>query len=408
MKRKSYELISAKFHFGVGIEDTFIVDESFGLRKLDEYELTQHYSKWEEDLRLAADLGIDSIRWGVPWHLVEPKKGIFDWSWTDKVISLLDELNLECIVDLMHYGTPLWLDNSFLNESYSDSVAEYARQVSSRYKSTLRTWTPLNEPMINAIYCGKRGLWPPFLKGDDGFCKVLVPIVEGIQNVQRVISEQDKNAKFVHVDAGFLWSGEGFPEGRDFLNEWRFLSMDLVMGKLEQESELYKYLVANGIKTEHLENIKRNAVTPDAIGVNYYPGFTSQEWNVERSRAEGAEAGVHGFTDIITLYAERYKLPIFITETSRGGDISERLTWLQQSVDEIVRLRNSGVNVVGYTWFPFFALVDWLYREEEGDIDRWMIQMGIYDLGDSKSGLKRLRTPAVDLYKLLVNRYQIT
>ena len=32
-----------RLHYGVGIEDTFIPHEKLGHRKLDEYELTQHY-----------------------------------------------------------------------------------------------------------------------------------------------------------------------------------------------------------------------------------------------------------------------------------------------------------------------------------------------------------------------------
>ena len=43
-----------RLHYGVGIEDTFIPHERVGHRKLDEYELTQHYSRWEERCRVPA------------------------------------------------------------------------------------------------------------------------------------------------------------------------------------------------------------------------------------------------------------------------------------------------------------------------------------------------------------------
>ena len=41
------------FRFAVGIEDTFVPHAFPGHRALDEYELTQHYRFWSEDLGLA-------------------------------------------------------------------------------------------------------------------------------------------------------------------------------------------------------------------------------------------------------------------------------------------------------------------------------------------------------------------
>ena len=43
----------------VGIEDTFIIQPHRRTgRLLDEYELTQHYDRWREDLGLVASLGV--------------------------------------------------------------------------------------------------------------------------------------------------------------------------------------------------------------------------------------------------------------------------------------------------------------------------------------------------------------
>ena len=55
-----------RLRFAVGIEDTFVPQESPGRRRLDEYELTQHYHLWHEDLGHAAATGADMLRWGVP------------------------------------------------------------------------------------------------------------------------------------------------------------------------------------------------------------------------------------------------------------------------------------------------------------------------------------------------------
>ena len=103
------------FRYGVGIEDTFIAFEEPGRRKLDEYELTQHYQFWQRDLALVAESGADTLRWGIPWYRVEPSPGVFRWDWVDRVVEAIAGHGLTCMVDLMHYGTPLWLENSFLH-----------------------------------------------------------------------------------------------------------------------------------------------------------------------------------------------------------------------------------------------------------------------------------------------------
>ena len=60
--------------WATGIEDTFIAETTPGKRRLDEYELQQHYELWRQDLDLATDVGFDMIRYGIPWYRVEPQR----------------------------------------------------------------------------------------------------------------------------------------------------------------------------------------------------------------------------------------------------------------------------------------------------------------------------------------------
>lgn len=115
------------FIWAAGIEATFIPQTRAGLRALDEYELIDHYTHWREDLALAKSLGVQALRWGVPWYRIEPKAGEFDWRWTDQVIPyLVDDLKINPIIDLMHYGCPFWLEREFANPDYPQRVADYA------------------------------------------------------------------------------------------------------------------------------------------------------------------------------------------------------------------------------------------------------------------------------------------
>ena len=113
------DLLDGGFRLGVGIEDTFVPNTSPGRRSLDEYELTQHYGNWRQDLALVRRSGAQVLRYGLPWYRINPERGKFSWSWADEVVDELAALQIPVIVDLVHYGTPLWLDNQFLNRNYA-------------------------------------------------------------------------------------------------------------------------------------------------------------------------------------------------------------------------------------------------------------------------------------------------
>src|SRR5689334_19908688 len=97
------------FFWATGIEDTFITEpHPLTGRTLDEYELTEHYERWESDLKLIAQLGVSHARYGLPWHRINPGPGQWQWEFADKTLASLLDLGIEPIVDLVHYGLPRW------------------------------------------------------------------------------------------------------------------------------------------------------------------------------------------------------------------------------------------------------------------------------------------------------------
>ncbi|MGH3089739.1 MAG: family 1 glycosylhydrolase, partial [Rubrobacteraceae bacterium] len=232
--------------FAVGIEDTFIPQTSPGRRALDEYELTGHYERWREDLELAAATGAAMIRYGVPWYRVNPAQDKWDWSWTDRVFEHLFSLGLIPIVDLMHYGCPLWLHREFANPDYPKRVAEYAARFAERYEH-VRFYTPMNEPLLNAMYCGEDGRWPPYLTGDKGFVTLVRQLARGIVETQRTIKDVALDPVFVHVEATFRYvGGPAHSEYIRFLEERNWLVYDLLFGRVEDGHSLHGYLATNG------------------------------------------------------------------------------------------------------------------------------------------------------------------
>jgi beta-glucosidase/6-phospho-beta-glucosidase/beta-galactosidase len=103
---------------------------------------------------------------------------------------------------------------------------------------------------------------------------------------------------------------------------------------------------------------------------------------------------------VLTAFAERYQRPVFLTETSFTGSVEERLRWLDDSVACLHRLRASGVDVVGYTWWSLLDMVRWDYREGLLPPEAYMIRMGLCDLQPDGAGvLTRVPNKVLDRFR---------
>lgn len=393
------------FTWATGIEDTFIPQARPGLRALDEYELTQHYQQWQHDLDLVAETGVQAVRWGIPWYRVQPAPNRWDWELPDQVLDyLVNVKKLMPILDLMHYGTPLWLENSFINASYPQRVAEYAHEIVARYQSLVRYYTPLNEPMVNADMCGNKAEWPPYLSGDDGYIKLVLALARGIISTTQTLKAEQPDAVTVQVEA--LWhtftNVDELQARVRHDNARQFLCFDLTTGRVDEHHPLTGYLRAHGATDIDLEWFRQNAVTFDIFGANFYPW----SYGELKQRRDGATRYITGGTSgdkialVIREAHKRYHMPIMVTETSANADVAGRAKWMDETIDTLRALRAEGVPVMGYTWFPLFTMVDWAYRKGRRPLKDYLIHLGLYDSAfDSKGDLRRRRTSLVKRYQ---------
>jgi len=397
------------FLWAAGIENTFVPQARAGHRSLDEYELMGHYKYWRKDLSLARELGLQAMRWGIPWYKVEPESGKFDWSWTDEVIPfMVEELKILPIIDLMHYGCPFWLERAFANKNYPEYVARYAAQFAERYSKWIKWYTPLNEPIINSLMCGMRGLWPPYLKGDTGYIRLMMQLAKGIVRTVKAIKEIDPASVMVHVEA----TGMTRTVREDLSSIAReeehrgYLCYDLISGRLTHDHLLFSWLIRNGVQPDALEDLQRNNISLDVIGMNYYPQWSTKQLYIDKRGKlafRETEPEGNGFAELIRKYYERYRVPVMITETSAVGSDEIRERWLESSVSMIKKLRGEGVPVIGYTWFPLFTMIDWRYRFSQEPVENFYLELGLYNLNRKAVGERWIATPLVEKFTNFIN-----
>ncbi|WP_052487905.1 family 1 glycosylhydrolase [Gordoniibacillus kamchatkensis] len=393
--------------WAVGIEDTFIGQTARGERPLDEFELTQHYRFWREDLDRVRASGASMIRYGIPWYRVEPADGVYDWNWTDQVMAYFAEhRELVPIVDLMHYGTPLWLKNEFMNARYPELVARYAAAFAERYRHVARFYTPLNEPWVNAEWCGWSGKWPPYLKGQLGFALVLNQLCKGIVLTVRALKQLQPEAVMVHVEASkkYVPADPSFADQARFWNELRYAMWELVQGRVGHGHTLYEWMLDRHIGEPDLRWYAANRIELDWVGINYYPQFSvnviDRQVVEEDKIPEPVPGTVEDMKDIARDIYRRYGKPVFITETSYNGSVDERVAWLEEVARASRELLEEGVDLYGVTWFPFFDMADWPYRTNGLPLRDNMATFGLYTLEEQPDGtLRRVKNAAAHRFE---------
>lgn len=395
------------FFWATGIEDTFITAPwpKTG-RTLDEYELTDHYARWHADIGLMKEINVSVARYGIPWHRIQPRRGAWEWDFVDRAVDRLLELKIEPIIDLVHYGLPPWIEGAYLNRDFASLMGDYAARVAERLRGRVFAYTPLNEPRITAWYCGRLGWWPPHRRGWRGFVAVMLGACRGIVESVRALRTIDPEILIAHVDATDLYVSTlaEFEADAHHRQEIVFLALDLVSGRVRPGHALWGWLLKHGATEAELRWFLDRAIELPLVGINLYPMFT---YKVARRTAQGGLrwAMTYADADILDqlgrLYWERYRAPVFVSETASVGSVARRRAWLVDSVAAVKRLREAGVPLIGYTWWPLFALVTWAYRQGSHPPEFYLKQMGLWDL-DQK--LERVATPLVEQFHALTRQ----
>jgi len=409
------------FRWLTAFEDAFVPQVGhIQERTLDEYELTQHYRFWREDIDRVRDLGVQMIRYGIPWYKVNPAPRKFEWEWVDSVLDyIVNKCGLELMIDLNHYNCPLWIANEFVNSSFPQRMAEYVHEFASRYKKIVRFYNPYNEPVVNAWFSGERGEWPPYLHGEDGFVKVLLNLARAVVLTINAIKEVDPRSRIVHIEGSVSETAENkeLEAIADLRTEKSCLLYDLVSGRLKENHPLYSYLRDNGTTEKDLDWFQDNPIKLDIIGLNYYPQLSHSVlfWRNSEIVIKRAVGGKEQLKERFLRYHKKYRRPIILSETSFFGRSEEKARWLEDSCSVIKKLRSQGVPIIGYDWWFMIDSIGWDYKWGQGDPREYIGFLhphgrrgprkggGLYRLQVEFDGtLERIKQPIVDVYKTYI------
>ena len=364
------------FIFATGIENSIPTIQG-GKVRMDEMEKCGHYRHWRRDFDLVEELGIRFLRYGPPLHttLLGPQR--YDWSFADETLNDLRRRNVVAIIDLCHFGLPDFLEN-FQNPDFAPIFADYALAFAQRYP-WIQLYTPVNEMSICAKFSALYGWWNEQLKSDRGFVTALKHVVKANLLAMHAILQVRPDALFVQSESSEYFHAHS-PDAigaAETMNARRFLSLDLNYGR-RVDSTMYEYLLDNGMTRDEYHFFLNNNLKHHCIMGNDY--YQTNEHHVTADGATRASGEIFGYAVITHQYSNRYRLPVMHTETNlcegAGGD--EAVKWLRKEWANVLRVRNNGVPLVGFTWYSLTDQVDWDtgLRENNGRVNA----LGLADL----------------------------
>jgi dTDP-4-dehydrorhamnose reductase len=374
-----------------GIECTV---NRIGDRYVDQVILTGHQQRLD-DLDRFADLGIRTLRYPVLWERVVPAdRAQPDWSWTDERLARLRELGIRPIVGLCHHGSgPRW--TGLLDPEFPHHLARFARAVSERYP-WVDAYTPINEPLTTARFAALYGHWHPHARDERQMMCALIHQCRAVQLAMREIRQVNPDAQLVQTeDLGRVWSTPPLRYQADYENERRWLSLDLLCGRVGEDHSLWRHLMWLGLNRAELDPFLEQPCPPDIIGGNYY--VTSERFLDHRRRryptethggnGRDAYADVEavrvladwspGPADLLKEVWQRYRRPVAVTEAHLGSTPNEQVRWLAQVWQEAKRLEESGIDIRAVTIWSLLGAWDWhcLVTREDGHYEP-----GVFDI----------------------------
>jgi dTDP-4-dehydrorhamnose reductase len=338
---------------------------------------TGHFERLS-DLDGIASLGIRTVRYPVLWEQVAPQSlNQPDWQWPDRRLHRLRELRMRPIVGLVHHGSGPAYTN-LLDPQFPALLAQYADMVAARYP-WVEDFTPVNEPLTTARFSCLYGHWYPHLRDIGATLRALYHECWGTALAMRAIRRRIPNARLVQTeDLGKVFSTPLLKAQADHENERRWLSFDLLCGRIGRHHPWHSRFVRAGISEDQLAAFVDEPCTPDVFGINHY---LSSDRFLDQRRTRYPEHtwggnGTHAYADveavrvrrkdIVTGFAarlqevwERYGQPIAVTEVHNGCTREEQVRWLIYVYESVKSAKAAGVDVRAMTAWALMGSMDW-------------------------------------------------
>ena len=371
---------------GDSIWDTFcaepgrIADGTHGLVACD------HVNRWEEDLDLMAELGLQAYRFSIQWPKILPEgrgrvlpEGL---DFYDRLVDGLVARGIMPMATLYHWDLPQALqdEGGWPNRETAKAFADYTEVVVDRLGDRVPMWMTLNEPYVSASKGHVSGKHAPGMRDLAAGLAAAHHLLLG-----HALATQRIRSLAPAADAGIVLN---FTPAQPATNAPADVELAAVTHGWENEWYIdpivrgaYPGATADALGWDQAEvhdgDLELISAPIDVLGVNYYTrtveSAVGQQIPFDAPRTEmGWEIHPESLTGLLRWLHEDYGIPkIVITENGCAMPDDQRLHGRVHDLDRIeyyrahltalAKAREAGVPLAGYMAWSLMDNFEWAH-----------------------------------------------
>jgi beta-glucosidase len=316
-----------------------------------------HFSRFEQDFDIAADLGHNAHRLSLEWSRIEPEEGTWDMEAVmhyRRVLEALRARGLSVMLTVWHFSLPKWFaaQGGWESGNALKRFGRYVEFVAREYGDLVDHWVTINEPMVYLMQSYGIGVWPP------GKRNVLAAI--------HVFSKMTRAHRLAYRTIHRALDGLGKPASVGIAKN--VITFEPYRKESVQDT-LFVWFANRLFNHQFFIWTRRHH---DYIGINYYfhyriqylPTKVSQffyEVHTENREVSdlGWEINPEGIFEAI-MQMRRYGRPIIITEHGiANADDGKRPRVLVAAIKEVYHAIQAGAPVKGYFHWSLIDNFEW-------------------------------------------------
>lgn len=348
------------------------------------------YNRWQEDISLLKELGVNAYRFSIEWSRIEPEFGNINTEALThyrNIVATLRAENIEPFITILHRTVPVWFarKGGWAHPESVRTFVFYAKLLAETFGSSVTHWTVLNEPVLNVGGGYIAGSIPPRRKNIVAGLTAYRNMIRAHNKAYAAIKTVNSNAQIGCAQAAVYAEAEG--------NHWY--------------NRLLVHAVHYFANWKFLNGIQNHT---DFIGIQYYTrgviGFRKSKYLIPLPREilqpgpasdMGQEIYPAGLYKYALLVWKRYKKPIIVTENGIADRNDQyRAQYITDHVEQVQKLLTAGVDMRGYFYWSLLDNFEW-------DKGFWP-KFGLASV-NNKTFVRSLR-PSADEYKNIIQNAQ--
>jgi len=412
-----------------------------------------HYNRYQEDIALMAEMGLESYRFSISWARIFPEgTGEVNQKGLDFYNNIIDEClkyGIVPFVTLYHWDLPLLLEKkgAWLNKETGEAYLAFAKLCFEEFGDRVKNFITFNETFVFCNLGYLAGAHPPGIQNDPK--KYFQAIHNVFYTHAQTVIEYKKLNQFGEIGLSHVFSPafsvDDSPENifaaqhaNQFNLNWFY--DPILLGHYPEY--VVKQLTAEGNLPDWTEQelavIKQAAPLNDFMGLNYYQPMRIEKIQgkveghvITRENSTGSpgnpsydgvyrtvkmadkkytkwdwEISSQGFVDGIDMLQAQYgQIKLYITENGLGdedpiieGEVCDipRIKYIEEHLSAVKEAIRRGAHIKGYYAWSAIDLLSWLngYKKQYGFI-----------YVDHKNDLKREKKASFHWYQgVIANR----